>query len=111
MDALVKKAIEALVKKTLPELQEQLSLCLHSGLPLDDIDLLYNLGECRELLSLLSQAGLELSGSTPSFIQDSASTLECKQEDVIKSANSTSIACNNSDSEELNKDVTKNEET
>lgn len=64
MDALVKKAIEALVKKTLPELSEQLSLCLYSGLPLDDIDLLYNLEECRELLGLLSQAGLKLSDRT-----------------------------------------------
>jgi two-component system chemotaxis sensor kinase CheA len=111
MDALVKKAIEALVRKTLPELKELLSLCLHSGLPLDDTDLLYALGECQELLSLLSQSGLKNSDSSPSLIQDSASPLECKREDAIKSANSTSIACNNSDSEELAQDVTKNGES
>lgn len=110
MDALVKATIESLCKKTLPELQEQLLLCLHSGLPLDDVDLLYNLQEGRELLNLLLTASFKTNDSSTSSFQDSASTLDSKHEDAKKLTNSAATPRNSGLSEELNKEPAKNHE-
>ena len=110
MDALVKATIESLCKKTLPELQEQLLLCLHSGLALDDIDLLYNLEEGRELLNLLLKASDKINDSSTSIIQDSASTLDSKREDAIKFHTSSATSRNISLSEDLTKEAAKNYE-
>jgi len=107
MDALVKATIESLCKKTLPETLEQLLLCLHSGLPLDDEDLVYNLKEGRELLTLLLQASN--SETTAACFQDSASTLDSKHERAKKFHIDSATSGNSRASEELTTDLSKNE--
>ncbi|RYZ66528.1 MAG: hypothetical protein EOP09_12540, partial [Proteobacteria bacterium] len=110
MDALVKATIEALCKKTLPELQEQLLLCVHSGLPLDDVDVLYNIGECRELLSLLLNASLKAVESGTSSFQDSVSALDSKHEHSKNISGTSATPRNIRASEDSKKEEAKNEE-
>ncbi len=108
MDALVKATIESLCKKTLPEMQEQLLLCLHSGLPLDDVDLLYNLKEGRELIGLLLAATSLEKEITVSSFQDSASALDSKHEETGTLRERAATSGNSSLSEQLTREPAKN---
>src|SRR4051812_14312046 len=109
MDALVKATIESLSKKILPELQEQLLLCLHSGLPLSDVDLLYNLEESRELLNLLLKASLQINDSSSPCIQDSVSTLDSKREDAVHLLETSATLRNVNSSRQSSEELAKNQ--